>query len=213
MKTIYFGALIVSLAAGSASPVHAQDAATQQQLDKLSGSIQELSETVAQDEKRIEAVEKSLNDLRDKVNTPAPTGDYASNDDLKKLAQQVQEIDRKRQEDRDLILDQIKKLAAASGSPIHIHTPPPDTDSSTSSSGSGNSGTSGGSGGTPPADVPTTGHYYTIKSGDRLSAIVKAYRDAGVKVTTSQVLKANPGLDPNKIIVGKKIFIPDANAK
>jgi LysM repeat protein len=208
MKRIYLGLLIVTLAAGSA---YAQDAATQQEIDKLNGTIQDLSETVAQDGKRIDALEKAIGDLRDKVNTPAPTGDYAANDDLKKLAQQVQEIDRKRQEDRDLILDQIKKIATASGSPVHIHTPPPDSDNGTS--GNSGSGNNSGTTGNPPADVPTTGHYYTIKSGDRLSAIVKAYRDAGVKVTTSQVLKANPGLDPNKIIVGKKIFIPDANAK
>ena len=207
MKRIFLGFLIISLATGSRS-VYAQDAATQQQLDKLSASIQDLSETVAQDEKRIETLEKALNDLRDKVNTPAPTGDYAANDDLKKLAEQVKEIDRKRQEDRDLILDQIKKLAAAAGSPVHIHTPPPDT----TSSGGGDTGTSG-NGGDTASNVPSTGHYYTVKDGDRLSSIVKAYRDAGVKVTTSQVLKANPGLDPNKLYVGKKIFIPDPSAK
>lgn len=204
MKRIYLGLLIASLGAGSA---YAQDAATQQQLDKLTGSIQDLTETIAQDGKRIDALEKSLNDLRDKVNTPAPTGDYAANDDLKKLAQQVQEIDRKRQEDRDLIVEQIKKIAAAAGSgPVHIHTPPPDTTVS-SGGGSVDSGTSD----TPSG--PQTGHYYIVKKGDALGAIVKAYRDAGVKVTTSQVLKANPGLDPNKLYVGKKIFIPDANAK
>lgn len=205
MKRIYLGLLIASLTAGTS---YAQDAATQQQLDKLSGSIQDLTETIAQDGKRIDALEKSLNDLRDKVNTPAPTGDYAANDDLKKLAQQVQEIDRKRQEDRDLILEQIKKIAAAAGSgPVHIRTPQVDT---STSSGGGDSGTSDTSAG--PAG-PQTGHYYVVKQGDRLSAIVKAYRDAGVKVTSSQVLKANPGLDPNKLFVGKKIFIPDANAK
>ena len=208
MKRIYLGLLIISLATGSRS-VYAQDAATQQQLDKLNGTIQDLNDELAKDEKRIDAVEKALNDLRDKVNTPAPTGDYAANDDLKKLAEQVKEIDRKRQEDRDLILDQIKKLAAAAGSPVHIHTPPPDT---TSSSGGGDTTSSSG-GGDTAGNVPSTGHYYTVKDGDRLSAIIKAYRDAGVKVTTSQVLKANPGLDPNKLYVGKKIFIPDPNAK
>ena len=42
----------------------------------------------------------------------------------------------------------------------------------------------------------------------RLSIIVKAYRDQGIKVTADQILKANPGLDPKNLIVGKKIFIP-----
>jgi len=34
-----------------------------------------------------------------------------------------------------------------------------------------------------------------------------------VKVTTAQLLKANPGLDATKLYVGKKVFIPDPNAK
>ena len=38
-------------------------------------------------------------------------------------------------------------------------------------------------------------------------------RAKGVKVTTTQILAANPGLNPNSLIVGKKIFIPDPNAK
>jgi hypothetical protein len=41
--------------------------------------------------------------LGDKVNAPQVSAS-ASRDDLKKLAEQVQEIDRKRQDDRDLIL-------------------------------------------------------------------------------------------------------------
>jgi phage tail protein X len=32
-------------------------------------------------------------------------------------------------------------------------------------------------------------------------------------VTTAQILAANPGLNPNSLIVGKKIFIPDPSAK
>jgi LysM repeat protein len=32
-------------------------------------------------------------------------------------------------------------------------------------------------------------------------------------VTKAQIIAANPGLDPNKLYVGKKIFIPDPNAK
>jgi len=37
---------------------------------------------------------------------------------------------------------------------------------------------------------------------------VKAYAEKNIKVTTEQILKANPGLDPNRLRVGKKIFIP-----
>ena len=46
------------------------------------------------------------------------------------------------------------------------------------------------------------------RRGDTLSIIAKAYRDQGIKVTTDQILKANPGLDPKSLKVGQKILIP-----
>ena len=60
----------------------------------------------------------------------------------------------------------------------------------------------------PAATGPQKGYDYTIQRGDTLLAIAKAYREQGIKVTTDQILKANPGLDPKSLIVGKKIFIP-----
>src|SRR5271169_3425644 len=96
----------------TASLARAQDDATQQQLDKLSGQIQDLLDAQAQQGKRIDALEKEISELGDKVNTP-PVNDSASRDDLKKLAGQVQEIDQKRQDDRDLILKEIENLGKA----------------------------------------------------------------------------------------------------
>jgi Tfp pilus assembly protein FimV len=72
--------------------------------------------------------------------------------------------------------------------------------------------TSNGDDSTTPA-VPQKGYDYTIEPGDTISAIVKAYRARGVQVTTTQIIAANPKINPNALIVGKKIFIPDANAK
>ena len=47
-----------------------------------------------------------------------------------------------------------------------------------------------------------------IQSGDTLSAIVQAYKEKNIKVTVAQILKANPGLKAERLIVGTKIFIP-----
>ena len=178
----------------------AQDAATQQQLDKLSGQIQDLTDAQAQQGKRLEAIEKEIADLSDKVSQPV-VNNSASVDDLKKLAGQVQEIDQKRQDDRDLILKQIKELAKISAGTSH-HAPPADV------SAPADTGTAA----TPPAG-PQTGHPYIIASGDTLAAIAKAYREKGVKVYPKDILAANPGLDASKLYVGKKIFIPDPSAK
>jgi LysM repeat protein len=191
--------LCLLLAGLTALPAFAQDAATQQQIDKLSGQIQDLMEGQAQQGKRIDALLKEVNDLHEKVNTPTVKEDNASRADLKKLAEQLQEVDHKRAADRELILDNINKLAkVAAGAPVtpRRNTTPKATE---------DPGT--------PAGTPQVGHEYKVQAGDSLGLIVKAYRDQGVKVTTAQVLKANPGLDPNKLYVGKVIFIPDPAAK
>ena len=56
--------------------------------------------------------------------------------------------------------------------------------------------------------TPQSGYDYTVQKGDTLLAIAKAYREQGVKVSTDEILKANPGLDPKTMKVGQKIFIP-----
>jgi LysM repeat protein len=176
-----------------------QDAATQQQLDKLSGQIQDILETQAAQTKRLDALEMEIGDLSDKLNQPAAANDSASAEDLKKLAAQVQEIDKKRQDDNEQILKAIAQLGkTGGGSTGHKSSPAVSTTTSTDTSA-------------PGADTP---HYeYTIAAGDTISAIAKAYRAQGVKVTSAQILAANPGLNANSLIVGKKIFIPAPDAK
>jgi LysM repeat protein len=177
-----------------------QDAATQQQIDQINGKLQDLLDAQDAQGKRLDAVEKSISDLQEKLNQPA-VSDSASADDLKKLAAQVQEIDQKRQADNDLILKQIEKLAKAGGGSAGRKSSP-----SISMAASTDNPASGAGG-------PQKGYDYTIAAGDTVSAIAKACRAQGVKVNSSQILAANPGLNPNSLIVGKKIFIPDPNAK
>lgn len=194
MKRILFS-VFVALAAGST--VFAQDA-TQQQIDKLSGQIQDLLAAQEQQTKKLDALSKELSTLRDKVNAPQ-VSDSASREDLKNLAEKVQEIDKKRAADRQLILKEIEKLGkVAAGGSTATHRPAPKAEEDP--------------GDTAPA-TPQKGYYYTVQSGDTLAAIAKAYGEQGVKVSVSQLLKANPGLDASKLYVGKKIFIPDPNAK
>ena len=179
------------------SLARAQESATQQQLDKLSGQIQDLLDAQAQQGKRLDALAKDISELREKVNAPK-TEDNASAADLKNLAEKVQEIDRKRRDDRELIIKQIENLGkVAAGAPVKTRTPAtPKTSDDTAT----------------PA-TPQNGYYYVVKPGDTLPAIAKAYRDQGVKVTTTQIKAANPKMNPDMLIVGKKVFIPDASAK
>ena len=187
MKSILIWFLILSFSVAAA---RAQDDATQQQINKLNGQIQDLLDAQAMQAKRMDALEKEIGDLRDKSSGPA-----AGQDDLKKLADQVQEIDKKRQEDRDLILKEIEKLGKVGGSTA-AHKPAPVPTTSTSIGG-------------PTAAGKENGYEYKVAAGDTLSIIAKAYRDQqGIKVTSDQILKANPGLDPKSLKVGQTIFIP-----
>ena len=176
----------------------AQDTATQQQIDKLSGQIQDMLAAQAAQEKRIEALEQQINNLGSQANQVGASG-FVSQDDLKKLAEQVQEIDKKRQEDNERVLKELEHLEKSLGaSSSQKSSPDISLDTSPASLKSHST----------PAGVPQNGYDYTIRKGDTLLAIVKAYRDQGVKVTTDQILKANPGLDPKNLKVGQKIFIP-----
>jgi len=47
-----------------------------------------------------------------------------------------------------------------------------------------------------------------VARGDTLSTIVEAYREQNIKVTLDSILKANPGLKPERLQVGQKIIIP-----
>ncbi len=201
MRTILVWICLFALTAVAVPRLHAQDAATQAQLDKLSSEIQDLQDSLAQQDKRISALEQKINDMQEKVSQPAGN-DYASAADLKKLAEQVQEIDRKREQDNQKILQALEKLSKGGG--FHGHSainpsPTPPTPTPIDNSNPGPTANSTG---------PQQGFYYTIASGNTLSAIAKAYRAQGVKVSVDDILKANPGLNPNALIVGKKIFIP-----
>jgi LysM repeat protein len=185
---------ILTLAIAAAPSARAQDAATQSQLDKITGEIQDVQDAMAQQDKRLTALEQKINDLQEKTSQPSG-GDYASADDLKKLAEQVQEIDKKRQDDNQKILKAIEQLSRHGAiEPLHKSDESQD--------------------GPQPPPTPTTnpgnqnGYYYTIAPNNTISAIAKAYRAQGVKVTVDDILKANPNLKPNSLIVGQKIFIP-----
>lgn len=196
MKTISCWFLIFTLMAAVTPRTHAQDSATQQQLDELSQRIQDMETSLTQQEKEINDLKSKIGDMQDKLNAPGGN-DYASQDDLKKLAEQVQEIDKKREEDNQKILAALEKLGKGGGGGDVRRTP----DVTPITAPTDNTQT-------PNAGGPQNGYNYTIQDGNTLSKIAKAYQAKGIKVTVKQILDANPGLDPKNLIVGKTIFIP-----
>ena len=204
MKRRFIVACLICLAAA----VRAQDAPAalssqeaEENYKSLRGKVQDMLEAQAADAKRIQSLEREIADLRDQVGKPNTS--YATQDELKRLAETVQEIDRKREADTKRILDEFAKIGrtlAAATPPTHYpvrdRVTPTDSTPTPSSTSS-------------PKSADGDGFTYQIKPGDNLSLIAQAYREQqGVKVSVKQILDANPGLDANKLVIGKKIFIP-----
>ena len=111
------------------------------------------------------------------------------------MAEALKEVDHKRMDDYGKIHDEILKL----GKKLSMPAPTPSRKSTAATSSSDDTGT---------ATPEKKGFEYTIQPGDNLSVIVQAYKEKNIKVTVDQILKANPGLKPERLSAGKTIFIP-----
>jgi len=191
MKRISIFVAVCMFALSFAS--RAQDAATEERLNKLNGYVQDLLEDKANQRKQIENLAREIQSLREQASKP--TGNFASQDDLRRLAETIKEIDDKREADKQLILKEISNLGKLIGN---------------SSVGR----ESVGKGGNPKPEAPRggggpePGYEHVVAQGDTLSTISLAYREKGVRVSVDQILKANPGLVPEKMQIGQKIWIP-----
>jgi LysM repeat protein len=211
MKRISWLAIICMLCATAV--VRAQTPPTspevEEDLKRLKAVVDDFHDAQDAQNKTISALRKEISDLREQMSKP--TGNYASQEDLKRLADAVQEIDKKREADKELILKKIselgKTLTATPLPPPHAPKSSRSANSETSTSGTTSSGTSSGGHG------DETGYEYVVKSGDTLSVIAQAYREKGVKVTAEQIAKANPKVNPSKMYVGQKLWIPEPKAK
>jgi LysM repeat protein len=191
MKRISF--LLVTLALCSGPTARGQDAATEERLNKLAGQIEDLRAGQEALRKHLDTITRELDNVREQANKP--TGNFAGNEDLKRVAKAVEEVDHKRMEDYDKIKNELLNLRKG----LLNSAPPPTRVKNTTTKDNPAQET---------PSVPSKGFEYEIKKDDTLSAIVQAYREKNIKVTTDQILKANPGLVPAKMHPGQKIFIP-----
>ena len=170
----------------------AQDAATEERLNKLAGQIQDLQTAEEATRRRLDSLSKDLDTLREQVSKP--TGNYASQEDLTRLLDAIKEVDRKRLEDAEKIHSELLKLGNT------LAVPPSSTKRKTPATAEPPS--------TTRPEGSDKGYEYVVKKGDTLLTIAQTYRDNNVKVTAEQIQKANPGLKPERMYVGQKIFIP-----
>lgn len=170
-------------------PTIASLVAERQQMEErykqLRTAYDDLVDVVELQRQQIEALRKDVQSL--KTADAGQSSKFATKDDLARLEKAMADLNdewnRKREADRKLILDQLetlKKTAAAK----------PEVAQQTT--------------------TPVTGYEHTIAEGDTFSGIAKAYNETyGLGITHKDIEKANPGVDPHKLVIGKTIIVPD----
>jgi LysM repeat protein len=166
----------------------AQDAALlEERVKRMSGEVQDLQEANASLKKQVAELIREIAALREQQSGQSSVTP-ASNDDLRDLARKVQEIERKREADREYLEGEFNRLAKLIKNSAAV-TPNPNAN--------------------PGPELPKDGREHTVTAGDTLSTIAAAYaRETGRKVTVDLILKANPGLNPSKLKIGQKIVVP-----
>jgi TolA-binding protein len=207
MKRVFALLTVLLLVAGCSA--HAQDTpataasvaakqAADERYERLAADLQALQADNQSLKAKIASLEQKIEDLRRQQAEAASHSGVE--DDFKRLAAKIEEVDRKREEDKQAISEEIRKSIGGlektlAGAPATSHTssprPPPDTETL----------------------ATQNGFSYKILEHDTLSAIVKAYnadfKSKGLKpISLKQVQEANPNVDSTRLRVGQKIIIP-----
>ena len=143
-------------------------------------------------QKRVDELAKGLGGLREQLGRTDAC--YASQQELRNLVDTILNVDQERLRDGEQIHIELANLG-------RMLTMPPAPKEATPVAMTAS----------PDSDRPTAlerGYEYVIQAGDTLSAISRAYREKNIKVSVDQILKANPGLKPEKLRPGQRILIP-----
>ncbi|HEY3915076.1 MAG TPA: LysM peptidoglycan-binding domain-containing protein [Verrucomicrobiae bacterium] len=207
----FFVPLIISCLALAASgqdstpaSTPAADIAAKQSADeryeRMAADIQALQAANDALQAKLTAVQQQLQDLRNQQSQAAANS--STSDDLKHLGEKIEEVDRKREEDKQAIseeirksIDELKHALAENPTPSRVSAPRPAVTANNDSTGA------------------EKGFVYKVQDGDSLSAIVHAYnsdfKSKGMKtISLKQAMDANPSVDWNRLRVGQKIIIP-----
>ncbi len=190
MKRIAFACLLCSLAA--TSTLRAQDAAAEERYNKLNGAIEDLIASQKAQQKQLNELAREISNLREQASKP--NASYATEEDVKRLAEALKEVDRKRIEDAEKIHNELLHI----GKSISQAAPPPPKKQKDKEKTEV----------IEKAKPSEKGYEYVVQKGDTLSIIAQTYRENKIKVTPEDIIKANPGLKAEKLRPGQKIFIP-----
>jgi len=175
---------------------------------RLSAQVEDLLAANADLQRKIGALENELRKTRAELlgeiskaerKVDEGSGKYVSQDQLKKLVDALNDLDKKRVEDDKKILEQMRSALKGISMSAPAPAPAPSTRPTVD----------------PAPTGPLKGFEHVVQSGETLSSIIEAFNEAlkekGVKqrITLDSVLKANPKLNPTRMAIGTKVFLPD----
>ena len=191
MKRLLFSLLLTMVSLFQPTSLMAQGTsldtrALREDYSRLQSQLADLLEAHNALKNELSKLRSEVRLLRAETSTKDPS--TATRDDLEGLAKSIREIDRKRLQDKDLILKEMKTLLRSTPA----RTKPPTVTSQSQK-----------------------GFDHTVEAGETISAIIEAYntqlKSKGVKkrITLKKVLDANPKLNPRTMRIGQVLFIPD----
>jgi len=188
----------------------------------LSSAVNGLTTGQADLQRRLGALADEIRALRAQDNK-IDTSKFVTREELNRLVESVKEIDRKREADKKLILDEfeelkkdLRKMLAAPSSASPAASPNKNKSPSASDRGAGRAAEKPldktGKSSEAAATTNQEGVYYVVQAGNNLLAIVKAHNEEfkkqNKKTTLQLVRDSNPGLKDTNLKIGQKIFIP-----
>lgn len=204
MKRSFYLFVFLWLLAACPATTFAADAAllawqqdVEERLKRATATLEDNLNSLNDLQKKVVALQEEMQKLRqDLAETRASA---AHTDTLKRLADQLQEVDNNRRRDLQLVTDKINDVSKALASAPPPPAPPP------SRSRAGSPHTSSPAAPPSPTDE---GFWYEVEPNDTLGGIVAAYRKQGILVTRKMVTDANANVVWERIQPGQKIWIP-----
>lgn len=196
------------------APVAAQDTAAaniaareeaEANAKRINAKVEQLEETFQAQAKRMNALVDEIHSLRAEVDRLRNRNESAATQEsIKRLADKIEEVDKKRQADNELVVTQLKEIRKGLSKPIQakepVVEPPPARPKTTETPAPTKSA----------ATTPDNGFTYNIKDGDTLVRIVKDLKAINVVTTQKQIMDANPNVNWNKLKIGQTILIPQS---
>jgi gas vesicle protein len=227
MRLIRWGALVPVLMLGGIVSLRAE--ITAEDLRQLQTRFQQAEESEERLRARIQKLEATIAELRSQIgevrSVASSAGkDSVTQDQLKKVLDQLRDLDRRRQEDNEKVLQQIKKLA-------DLPAPQPPSFDEPKSKGRKPAADAGAGAGPgvgradaktepkapdakaepPKPSLPPDYEFYehVVRENQSLGQIITEYNKGyGLKVRLKHVLEANPKLRPERLVPGQKVRIP-----